>query len=195
MMTYQDIIKETKLVDFPKYHQAFLPALKVAHQRNCLLLNMGLIVLTNHTSHKDFAYNSLLGQYIAAHTNYTDPVSQSLTLRPQLKQLSNVYSNSKSTWQKVEKSAGGYPGQLKMDSSGERKNPGGRKCYKCGSTGHYKKDCPKRRQQVATAVVIIVAVMTMGQRSGIMRIRMGRWKFRSMERSGNWCKNCGFTRK
>ena len=150
MMTYQFITNNTKLVYFPgldvmKFHKTLLLALRAAHQTKYLLLNVGPIVLTNDTGPKDFTYKSLLGQFITGHTRYTDPISQHYALRLQLEQLSNIYSNSKSTWEKAEKSAGRYLGQLKMDSSGDRKYVGGRKCYKCGSPDHYKKDCPKKK--------------------------------------------------
>ena len=61
MMMYQETIKNTKLVDYPglcvtKYHTNLLLALSVAYHMKCLLLNVGLIVLKNHTGPKDLAY-------------------------------------------------------------------------------------------------------------------------------------------
>ena len=70
----------------------------------------------------------------------------------------------------VEMNVCGYLGQLKMDGSGDRKNPGARKCYKCGSPDHYKKECSKKRHQVATVVVKISTEKVMRRRNGRMRI-------------------------
>ena len=121
MITYQNTIKEMKLVNFPglnvtKFYQALIPALNAAHEMRYLPLNVGLIILKNHTGPTDFAYTSLTMQFFADHANFTDPVSQYMALRTQLDHLSNVYNDSKDEWQKVEKSNGGYLGQLKMDS-------------------------------------------------------------------------------
>ena len=37
-------------------------------------------------------------------------------------------------------------GALQMDND-KKKNPGGRKCYKCGSTDHLKNKCPKKKAE------------------------------------------------
>ena len=71
-MMYQGTIKDIKLMDYPglnvtKYHQVLFPALNTAYQMNSLPLNVGLIVLKNHTGPKDLAYTSLLGQFFAYH--------------------------------------------------------------------------------------------------------------------------------
>ena len=78
-----------------------------------LPLNVGLIVLKNHTGPKDLAYTLLLRKFFANHMISADPVSQYLALRMQLVQLSNIYNDSKNEWDMVEKNAGGNIGHLK----------------------------------------------------------------------------------
>ena len=150
MITYQNTLKETKLVNFlglnvTKFYQALIPALSAAHEMRCLSLNVQPIVLKNHPDPTYLAYTTLVMKFFAYHTDLTVPVSQYLALRTQLEQLSNVYNDSKNEWQKVEKRAGSYLGQLEIDSGREGNNPSGRKCHSCGSPDHYKKDRPKKK--------------------------------------------------
>ena len=98
----------------------------------CLLLNVGPIVLKNHTGPTYFAYALLTMHFFADHTNLTGPESQYLALRMQLEQLSNIY-DSKDEWEKVEKSNDGYLGRLKMDNGGGGKNPRANNSYRAGN--------------------------------------------------------------
>ena len=92
---------------------------------------------------KDVAYGALLKRFIADQTMNNGPESQYLDLKPQFMELSNVFNNSKNDWVMVEKNAGGYISQLKMDD--KDKNPKGGNCYNCGSTNHNKKQCSKTK--------------------------------------------------
>ena len=76
-------------------------------------------------------------------TQHDGPENQYMALKGQLSKLSNVYNDSKNDWVMVEKNAGGYISQLQMDES--TKNPRRRKCFKCGSSDHFKKQCPHKK--------------------------------------------------
>ena len=148
MLTLQATINKTKLVDFAalnvtKYHKILVLSLKAVFQMNCLPLNMGQIVLKNHAGPKDVVYQSLLGQYIADQTRHDGPEDQYAALKEQLREFSNVYNDSKNDWVMVVKNAGGYISQLQMDEKGKYSQ--GCKCFKCGSTDHFKKQCPHKK--------------------------------------------------
>ena len=76
-------------------------------------------------------------------TQHDGPENQYMALKGQLSKLSNVYNDSKNDWVMVEKNAGGYISKLQMDES--TNNPRGRKCFKCGSSDHFKKQCPRKK--------------------------------------------------
>ena len=110
---------------------------------NCLTSNVGQIVLKNRAGPKVVVYQSLLGQYIADETRHDGPEDQYMALKEQLREQTNAYNHSKNDWVMVEKNAGGYISQLQMDES--TKNPRRRKCFKCGSSDHFKKQCPHKK--------------------------------------------------
>ena len=148
MLALQATIKNIKLIDFAslnvtKYHKILVSSLAAAFQMNCLPLNVGQIVLKNHTGPKDVVYQSLLGQYIAEQTRHDGPEDQYVALKVQLRELSNVYNDSKNDWVMVEKNARGYISQLQMDK--QSKNPQGRKCFKCRSSDYFKKQYPHKK--------------------------------------------------
>ena len=156
-------------MDFPglnvtKYHNILLPSLSAAHEMKCLPLNVGPVVLKNHTGPKDVAHGALLGTYTADQTMNNGPESQYLALKPQLMELSNVYNDSKNDWVMVKKNAGGYISQLKMDD--KDKNPQGRRCYNCRSPDHYKKQRPKKK---AAGIEIIYKPVVTKHRGSLLR--------------------------
>ena len=109
----------------------------------CLPLNVGPVVLKNHTGPKDVAHGALLGTYMADQTMNNGPESQYLALKPQLVELSNMLNNSKNDWVMVEKNADSFISQLNLDD--KDKHPQGCKCYNCGSPDHYKKQWPEKK--------------------------------------------------
>ena len=65
MMAYQDMTKETKLVNSPvfkvtKLYQTLVLALNAAFQTIFLPFNVGRIVLRNHAGAKDIEYTTLV---------------------------------------------------------------------------------------------------------------------------------------
>ena len=196
MMKYQDIINNTKLVDYAglnvtSYHKVLVPSLDAAHTMGCLPLGVGPTVLKNHAGPKDASYNALLSIYIADQTRKNSPKLQYLALKEEMVELSNVYNDSKNDWVMVEKNAGGYMGALQMDDT-TKKNTGGRKCFKCGSPDHFKKQCPEKKATGGSGK---------GKKGGNKSPDKTKWQSvnkdnkATMKRDGTkyyWCKWCGY---
>ena len=90
----------------------------------------------------------------------------------------------------VEKSAGGYISQLRMDD--KDKNPQARKCYNCGSPDHYKKQCPQKKAAGGSRS---------GKKSGgkggdkkkwVNENKDGKTKLKKDDTTYYWCKTCGY---
>ena len=93
-----------------------------------------------------------------------------MALWTQLEQLSNINHDSKSEWFIVEKNAGSYLHQLKMDGSGEKRILEKENATNVARLIISKRNAIKRRYQMAT-VVVRIAVVKMRRRNGIMRTR------------------------
>ncbi len=109
----------------------------------------------------------------------------------QTRERSNGYNDSKNDWAIVEKNAGGYIDKLQMDDA-KKKNSGGRKCYKCGSPGHFKKQCPQKKATCG---------FCNGKKGGKKGPDKKKWQSENkdnkatMKKGGTkyyWCKWCGY---
>lgn len=69
MMSYHNTIKETKLINFPglnmmKFDHTLVLTLDAASHTHPLQLNMGPVVLRNHTGPKDIGFTLLVMSFL-----------------------------------------------------------------------------------------------------------------------------------
>ena len=198
---YQNIIKETKLVNIKGYnvrefHKKIMPPLQAAHQNNALPLNVGPIVLKNHLGPNSIAFNALVTSYAAEQAKESNQEKQFSMLLPQMRSLNQTYCNEASTWEEDHKNVSGFVSEaLTQDPKNKGRNKGNRKCFNCGSADHLVKYCPKKKKSDSGG--------SNENNANEAKKKPPKWLFQNkdgkttMTKDGctyNWCKSCAYNR-